>query len=124
MSTLWQVKENVESAAKSDINLLTKEELDLVDQVYEKYQELSAVGCTGCGYYIPCPEGVKIPQNFSLYNQVEIHNEYDSMTKKYNNMSDEEKSQACIECGQCEESCPQNLEVSDLLANVTEYFAS
>ncbi|AGB40901.1 putative oxidoreductase of aldo/keto reductase family [Halobacteroides halobius DSM 5150] len=123
MSNLQQVKENIESADQSGIDSLTQQQLDMIDKVYEEYQKLSAVDCTGCGYCVPCPVGVAIPNNFSLYNKAKIYDEYEATAKRYNNMEDKQKSSTCVACGQCEEACPQNLKVSQLLDEVTAYFA-
>ncbi|MCJ7703359.1 MAG: aldo/keto reductase, partial [Anaerolineales bacterium] len=69
MSTMQQVDENTISAGKSGINSLTQDNLDLFEQIREKYQELSPIPCTKCNYCLPCPNGVNIPRNFDFYNQ-------------------------------------------------------
>ncbi len=123
MSTMEQVKENVEIASGSGVNTLSAEERHIVNEVAKKYKELSPVDCTGCNYCMPCPNGVSITQNFRLYNQAEIYDEYDENREKYmEKMADEKKAIACVRCGQCEEACPQNLPIMDLLEDVTAYF--
>ncbi|OCL27062.1 aldo/keto reductase [Orenia metallireducens] len=122
MSNLQQVKENIESAANSGVNTLTKEELIVIEQLQNKYQELSPVSCTGCEYCIPCPVGVNIPANFKLYNRAKIYNKFEENNKKYNEMGDKEKANTCVECGACEKVCPQNLEIIELLKDVNSYF--
>ncbi len=123
MSTMEQVKENVEIASDSGIDTISDEELEIVDEVAKKYREISPVECTGCNYCMPCPNGVSITHNFKLYNQAEIYDEYEENREKYMERLDEEKrASACVRCGQCEEACPQNLPIMDLLEEVAEYF--
>lgn len=123
MSDLEQVKENVKYASESDVGHFSAEELQIVDKVAEKYRELSPVECTGCNYCVPCPNDVSIPRNFRIYNQAEIYNEYEKYKETWDeDMDDESKASNCIRCGQCEEKCPQNLKIMDLLEDVEEYF--
>ncbi len=122
MSTMEQVKENVEIASDSGVGALTDKDIDLVDRVAEKYRELSPVDCTGCNYCVPCPNGVAIPHNFALYNQAEIYDEYRENKDKYHKMKDESKAGSCVRCGLCEEHCPQELPIMELLRDAAEYF--
>ncbi|MFW6304414.1 MAG: aldo/keto reductase [Candidatus Saliniplasma sp.] len=123
MSTLDQVKENVDIAADSGIDRLSDKDLKIVDEVAEKYREISPVECTGCNYCMPCPNDVAITSNFSLYNQAEIYDEYEENKEKYmERLSEKKRASACVKCGQCEEACPQNLPIMDLMDEVTEYF--
>ncbi|MFW6038441.1 MAG: aldo/keto reductase [Candidatus Saliniplasma sp.] len=123
MSTLDQVKENVDIAADSGIDRLSDKDLKIVDEVAEKYREISPVECTGCNYCMPCPNDVAITSNFSLYNQAEIYDEYEENKEKYmERLSEEKRASACVKCGQCEEACPQNLPIMDLMDEVAEYF--
>jgi len=123
MSTMEQVEENVEIAGDSGVNTLSADDRQIVNEVAEKYKELSPVDCTGCNYCMPCPNGVMITHNFRLYNQAEIYDEYEKNREKYNKHMDEEKrASACVRCGACEEACPQNLPIMDLLEDVAAYF--
>ncbi|MGM0510748.1 MAG: aldo/keto reductase [Thermoplasmatota archaeon] len=123
MSKIEQVKENVEIASGSGVNTLSAKERQIVNEVADKFKEISPVDCTGCNYCMPCPNGVSITHNFTLYNQAEIYDEYEKNKEKYmDNLADEKKASACVRCGQCEEACPQNLPIMDLLEDVTAYF--
>ncbi len=68
MSTFNQTVENVESAERSVSGVFTEAELRLY-QARKKYQTLQPIPCTGCGYCLPCPQGVAIPVNFDNYNK-------------------------------------------------------
>lgn len=121
MSTFEQLKENIESAKRSGINTLTKEELEIVSKVRNKYKELSPIACTGCNYCMPCPNGVNIPRNFELYNEAHMYNIYEANRKAYKDLGDA-KASSCIECGTCESVCPQHLTIIDYLKEVANYF--
>jgi len=122
MSTLEQVKQNIEYASKYDIGCLTAEELELVEKVAQKYNELRKVNCTECKYCMPCPQGIDIPWNFSIYNQASMYNMFEEMKNDYLK-KEKERAENCIECGACETKCPQNLPIRDLLKEVAAYFS-
>ena len=121
MSNMQQVKENVASAANSGVDKLSSKELDLIDDIAEIFR--GPIQCTQCNYCMPCPTGVNIPRNFSLYNHAHVHRDFEDMKERYQKLDDKEKASACIRCGQCEPSCPQNLDIMDLLEKVSAYFA-
>lgn len=86
-------------------------------------KEKVKVGCTACGYCMPCPVGVDIPRNFSLLNDFhrldsEAHKA--SSKRMYSMLvKEEEKASSCIECGKCESHCPQDIPIRDMLKVVT-----
>ncbi|MFW6410071.1 MAG: aldo/keto reductase, partial [Halanaerobiales bacterium] len=122
MSTIQQVKENVESADNSGINSLPDEELKIIEKAAKKFKELQPVNCTGCGYCVPCPNDVHIPMNFSLYNIAHIYDKYEEKNETYNRLKPKMRAENCIACGDCLDKCPQNLPIIDLLADVADYF--
>jgi predicted aldo/keto reductase-like oxidoreductase len=122
MSTMEQVKENIASADVSGVSTLTKDELALIDQVCEKYQELCPIPCTQCGYCMPCPNGVDIPRNFRLYNDGMIYEKPDHSRQVYMWLSGDMQAgaDACIQCRECEDECPQNIPISEWMPVVHE----
>jgi predicted aldo/keto reductase-like oxidoreductase len=122
MSTLEQVKENIEYASKYEVGSLTDEELELVEKVAQKYNELRKVNCTECKYCMPCPQGVDIPWNFSIYNQASMYNMFEEMKNDYLKKK-KERAENCVECGVCETKCPQNLPIREILKEVHAYFS-
>ncbi len=65
MNSLAMVQENVKTAADSHAGCLTQEDKALIAQVKEEIHRSVRVGCTGCGYCMPCPKGVDIPGGLS-----------------------------------------------------------
>lgn len=122
MSTLDQVKENLEYASKYGVSCLTEKELELVEKVAKKYNQLRKVNCTECKYCMPCPQGVDIPWNFSIYNQAGMYNMQKEMKNEYYK-KEKERAENCVECGACETKCPQQLPIREILKDVVAYFS-
>ena len=114
MSTLKQVQENIASADRSRIGLLSAEELAIVDKVREMLLGLSPIDCTRCEYCLPCPQGVNIPRVFDYYNRAAIYGNLDEVRSAYRqNVDDAEKAGNCIQCEECLPKCPQQLPISE-----------
>ena len=117
MSNMAQMVENVKTADQAKVDSLSREELTLIRRADEAYKSMVQVGCTGCGYCMPCQTGVNIPTVFSLYNDLHIFEEDRETSLMFYNMmlSPDEQASACIECGECEEKCPQHIEIREKL---------
>lgn len=123
MSTMEQVEENVALASASGIGMLTEEELALYERVRAKYQELTAIPCTRCGYCMPCPQGVDIPGNFAVYNDGLMFDKPEAARGQYSwwkfafetqhILDHDVRAAQCIQCGQCETKCPQSIPISE-----------
>ncbi|MFW5980516.1 MAG: aldo/keto reductase [Halanaerobiaceae bacterium] len=120
MSTMEQVEENVESAANSGVGILSEKELNIIDKMAEKFR--GPIQCTKCNYCMPCPNGVEIPRNFELYNKAKLYDKFEENKEDYMDLDEGKRASACVNCGVCEEACPQNLEIITLLEEVTTYF--
>ena len=122
MSTMDQVIENVELAGSAGVGTLSPEELALYDQVRATYQRLTAIPCTRCGYCMPCPQGVDIPGNFETYNGAIMYDKPDDARGYYawqkrafeelGQFDHDVRAEQCIQCGACEEKCPQSIPIS------------
>ena len=123
MSVMRHVVENVESAGRSGPGTLTPEELRIVERVKEKYGELGYIGCTGCRYCLPCPQGVAIPDIFALFNKYYASGGDDAVKEKYlGQITPDEGAKNCESCGQCEEQCPQDLPIRNLMRSAVRTF--
>ncbi len=119
MSTMQQVKDNIRYAGRSRIGALSKDELALASRVQRAYRKLRGIPCTGCAYCMPCPAGVAIPRNFSLYNDWCMFPGSDQARLEYRTWMDAaNRASACKECGQCVPKCPQQLAIPELLKKV------
>ena len=121
MNSLAMVDENVATAGREEP--LTASERQRVLDALEETKSLSELYCTGCGYCMPCPNGVDIPSNFSAMNYKKIwgldglaRSWYKSLgTKKKDDGTIEAWAEACVECGECEPKCPQNIPIIEQL---------
>ena len=123
MSTMEQVVENVKIVDRYDAGNLSAEELKLYDKVREAYNSLSPVPCTNCRYCMPCPNNVEIPRIFQLYNDAVMYDDMRTGQFMYNGpfgFTPDQRADSCIECGECLEKCPQNIEIPDWLKKAHE----
>lgn len=119
------VRQNMAIAAQAEAGSLTSAELDLTRRVAATYRQLMQVGCTGCGYCMPCPAGVQIPTCFDFFNRMHMFNKVEEAKSMYNAFSEGTVLQRkpgfasqCIECGMCLEKCPQHIEIPEVLKRV------
>jgi len=117
MSTMQQVIENVRTADLSGPEALTKDDLELIENLTTKYRQLGFVGCTGCRYCLPCEQGVNIPEIIARYNEYFASGGADEIKSKYwEHITPESQAKRCTRCAKCEELCPQHLPIRDILS--------
>jgi len=114
MNSMEMITENIETAEKGTVGHFLPEDDALVELVKAEIQKTVKVGCTGCGYCMPCPTGVDIPVTFRCYN--EMYSETKSGARKeYLQCTAFRQKQSsaslCIGCGKCESHCPQQIEI-------------
>ncbi len=125
MSNMEQLTDNMNYM--SDFQPLNGEEQALVKKAVDIINSNIAVPCTGCSYCTEgCTQHIAIPKYFSLYNadMQEIKEKawrpqgeyYDRLTLTFGKASD------CLECGQCEQACPQHLPIIRYLKDVAARF--
>jgi predicted aldo/keto reductase-like oxidoreductase len=120
-----QIVENVKVAEKALPNSLSDEEKEAIKEVQSIYHKEIKIGCTGCGYCMPCPFGVNIQQCFSFYNQKYMYKR--SQFPMYLMMlqglfGPESRAGICRKCGACVPKCPQHLQIPKLLSDVEKEF--
>ena len=109
-----QIEENLRIFDTVDIGIMTPEEEKLIEDVRAAYISRTKIGCTGCRYCMPCPNGVNIPGVFSSWNNVSLYDidpAWDwglRMIREHDEGADH-----CIQCGACEAACPQHLSIID-----------
>ncbi|MGB3366021.1 MAG: aldo/keto reductase [Acidaminobacteraceae bacterium] len=121
MGSKEQIDRNITYVNDLEVNSLTDQEEYLYKRVKHAYDDRIKVSCTDCKYCMPCPEGVNIPGNFKLINDVFIYENVDSSRRIYNNFyKNEARASSCISCRVCETKCPQSIEISEELKKVHE----
>jgi len=121
MSTMEQLKENISIAEDAAPDSLTQDELATIGHATQVYKSMLQIDCTGCAYCMPCPNGVNIPMNFSIYNDTFMFKDPEISYILYNYMlNPEQKASNCRECGECEAHCPQKIDIMEKLKIVHE----
>lgn len=125
MSTMDQVVENVRIADDAMPGTLSKVEKSLIAKARDAFRARIRVDCTSCGYCMPCPSGVNIPENFRHYNDASIYGDAERIKTIYNIFMDpEQKASKCQDCGECEEKCPQHLPIREKLKDAAKTLGS
>jgi len=121
------IEQNLAIAAQAEANTLTEEELNLIDQASRQYHSMMQVGCTGCGYCMPCPAGVMIPNCFDAFNKLSMFGKADEAKFSYAlsisgvlGTNEPGFASQCVACGECLEKCPQQIRIPDVLEKVAE----
>lgn len=124
MNSVEMLRENAAIASDARANSFTEDDFALIGELKNQINHSMRVGCTGCGYCMPCPKGVDIPGTFSAWNM------FYSQDKKAARSSymkctiyrrDTASASQCVGCGKCEQHCPQGIEIrKELKAAVSD----
>ncbi len=114
MNTDEMVSDNIETASNISVGELGESEEEMLRNVVRAINGKMKVGCTGCGYCMPCPKKVDIPGTFAAYNRYYADSRFEGL-KDYAMCTALRKNSTaasnCIDCGKCEQHCPQNIEI-------------
>ena len=126
MGSLEQLEENV--AIANDSATLSDSLVDEIKNRLVGLKKMADLYCTGCSYCMPCPNGVAIPRAFQLYNQGRVYDIWDTSRESYSQIGKVawepgKQADACIECGECEPKCPQNIPIIKQLKEVHKQLA-
>jgi hypothetical protein len=120
MNAAEQLEENLRVADEALPNSLSDADLETIARARTALEARTRVACTACNYCQPCPAGVDIPGCFSAVNAAAMWDDTNAWLTGYSGVRN--KASACTECGQCEDICPQELPIRDLLKEVTGVF--
>lgn len=119
MNSTEMIEENTKIASEAEAGALTEDDLALTDRIRRIIKEKEKVGCTGCRYCMPCPQGVDIPANFHYYNLMYIEGKKNPVRFEFvRNVGLQQKTgfaSQCIGCGKCEQHCPQHIQIREML---------
>ena len=118
MNTMEMVAENIRTADTAAAGQLTPDDRNMLQNVVKTIHEKTRVGCTGCGYCMPCPKGVDIPGTFAALNRYHAESKFSGLREYVMCTTLRANSAAasnCIGCGKCEKHCPQSLPIREKL---------
>jgi predicted aldo/keto reductase-like oxidoreductase len=122
MSSMEQTTENIKFAGEAEAGNLSPSELAVFDEVKNIFNASCRVGCTDCGYCMPCPHGVNIPGCFAAYNTsfafslIEGLKQYVTSSGATGHVT--HTAGLCVKCRKCEKHCPQNIKISAVMEDV------
>ncbi len=119
MSSYAQMEDNLRTM--KDFRPMTEEELAVIREAQEALNGDKSIPCTACHYCTEgCPMNIPIPEIFNVANRKKGSPRFRTV-REYNIVTqDKGKASDCVECGQCEEACPQHLPITELLKDFRE----
>lgn len=121
MNSLEMVLDNVNTASHINVGDLNDEDQAMLQNVVAAINQKMKIGCTGCGYCLPCPKQVDIPGIFAAYNRRFTESKFRSLQDYFMCTTLRENSTAasnCIGCGKCKTHCPQSIDIPKELKTV------
>ena len=118
MSDMAQLKANM--ATYETEAPLSKEEFDTLVARMDEETRKAGLPCTAC-HYCPshCPKGLPIPELISLYNEHKATGGGFIAPMAIGSMPQEKRPANCIGCKGCEQVCPQQIKISEMMADFT-----
>lgn len=125
MSSIEQIEDNI--SYMKDFEPLSEKNIQTLSKVVEIVKSMAMIPCTGCRYCVTeCPQNIAIPEYFALKNNhdsLENVGYFANQTNYYSNLTKTHgKAGDCVECGTCEENCPQHIKIRDMLKQVSAVF--
>jgi len=118
MNSMEMVQENLAAASEAQPGSFTEADFAFIDEIRGEINAKTRVGCTGCGYCMPCPQGVDVPGSVRCLNEIALEG-IKKAQKEYWQVTAIKKipgsASRCIGCGKCEKHCPQQIPIRDKL---------
>lgn len=119
MSSFDQMKDNI-AIFEKDAPLNDDEKGALQDIADDMLKE-KVLPCTACHYCTShCPQGLDIPELLKLYNEHAFTGGGFIAPMALSAIPDDKKPSACIGCRSCEAVCPQQIKISEAMADFSE----
>jgi predicted aldo/keto reductase-like oxidoreductase len=127
MNKIEDVKDNI-NTVESNPSKLTEADHKVIENVLEELKKVPTIPCTRCNYCAPnCPQKINIPGILGVVNDYAKYQNLAGAKRTYGMMTGggpfggpAAKASDCVECGACEEHCPQHIKIRDELKNAVE----
>ena len=119
MSNQEQLEKNLATFAED--RKLNETEMQTLLGIAEKMLSVGTVPCTACHYCVShCPMSLDIPHLLSLYNEHAYTGGGFIAPMALSALTPEKQPSACLQCRSCEQVCPQQIRISEVLADFSE----
>lgn len=119
MSSMEQLKDNIHTFGEE--KPLNEKEMDTLLRMASEMVKKIALPCTACHYCVShCPQELDIPALLALYNEHCFTKGGFIAPMVLSSMPEEKHPGACIGCRSCEAVCPQQIHVSEAMADFAE----
>lgn len=116
MSDFEQLRQNIQTF-ETDAPL-QEEEWNALMEIADTMLGKTVLPCTACRYCTShCPQGLDIPKLLELYNEHAFTGGGFLAPMVLNTLPEEQRPSACIGCRSCEAVCPQQIAISEALAD-------
>ncbi|HAQ56615.1 MAG TPA: hypothetical protein DCR44_04370 [Acholeplasmatales bacterium] len=122
MSNEEQVHDNL--ATMRDFHPLDRDDEAVLKRALDAFLKNRTIPCTACGYCMPCPNGVDIPRMFRIHNEYALRKHKRGFIADYEDVSPEQRAEACVWCGECMTHCPQKIMIPERLAEIAALYQS
>jgi len=128
MNDEGHLAENLHTARETLPNSLSPDEEAMMAGARDAWRQAMRVPCTGCGYCLPCPYGVNIPECFNLWNNHSLREQRRGTKTEYairlggalGNVPG--NAGLCQACGRCLTRCPQEIPIIDALRKIQQEY--
>ena len=119
MSDMSQLQENI--GTFQEYKPLGDEEMRAITSIADKMVSQKILPCTACHYCVShCPQGLDIPKLLSLYNEHSFTKGGFIAPMAMDALPNDKKPSACIGCRSCEAVCPQQIKISEAMADFSQ----
>ena len=116
MSDFEQVKANIKTF--SEEKPLSGDEWNTLMSIADSMVGRKTLNCTACRYCTTyCPQGLDIPRIIEHYNEHTVSGRSEVSPRMIASYAEDKLPTACIGCRSCEEVCPQNIEISEMMSD-------
>ena len=89
-----------------------------IEHEFQRKHNLASLYCTSCNYCQPCPAKIDISGHMKVLQQLLLQKNNHSAGNGFHSAIGKELGRNCLDCGKCEQACPQKLPIRDLLSSL------